>query len=150
MRPLTIPLLLALVLATACGNSTIDGETRGEAAETVPGRWYTRAQVDAGLPLYRANCASCHGVDGSATEDWRKTDANGNYPPPPLNGTAHTWHHPLEVLTETIALGGAPYDGLMPAFGHVIDPEGQLAIVAYIQSWWTDEVYARWDEINSR
>ena len=140
---------MLLVLVSACRNST-PPEEAGAAGEPVPGRWYTQAQVDAGRPLYRANCASCHGVDGSATDDWRKTDANGNYPPPPLNGSAHTWHHPLEVLTETIELGGAPYDGLMPAFGHVIDADGRLAIVAYSQSWWSDEIYVRWSDIDSR
>ena len=92
----------------------------------------------------------CHGVDGSATEDWRTVDANGNFPPPPLNGSAHTWHHPLEVLTDTIANGGAQYGGIMPGFSAVIDDEQSLAIVAYIQSWWSDDIYDRWAEIDGR
>lgn len=131
------------VLLAACGES-------GVAPQTFPGRWYTEAKVEAGEPLYQTYCASCHGADGSATPDWRITDENGNYPPPPLNGTAHTWHHPMEVLTETIEKGGGQYGGLMPGFGQVIDADGRLAIVAYIQSWWPDEIYARWDDINSR
>ena len=121
-----------------------------EAAEPVPGRWYTGAQVAAGEPLYRMHCASCHGADGSATADWRTLDANGNYPPPPLNGTAHTWHHPLVQLVDTIDKGGAQYGGVMPGFGALLDPEQRVAIVAYIQSWWTDEIYAKWARIDER
>lgn len=138
----TLPTLAALIL-TACDGST-------PAADTVPGRWYTEQQVADGEPLYQAHCAVCHGSDGSATPDWRTTDANGNYPPPPLNGTAHTWHHPLDVLTETIAVGGSQYGGLMPGFGQAIEAEGRLAVIAYIQAWWPDEIYARWAEIDAR
>ena len=120
------------------------------AADTVPGRWYTSTQATLGEPLYQTHCAACHGADGSATADWRKTDENGNYPPPPLNGTAHTWHHPLEVLDDTIANGGAQYGGLMPGFAALLDAEERLAIVAYIQSWWSDDIYARWAKIDGR
>ncbi len=145
--------LAALALATGCGPQSAPAGSAVVAAPDpppVPGRWYTEAQIAAGEPLYQTHCAACHGADGSATPDWRKTDANGNFPPPPLNGTAHTWHHPLVVLTDTIEKGGAQYGGLMPGFGQVIDADGRLAIVAYIQSWWTDDIYARWDEIDRR
>ena len=133
------------MLAAACNNSTTETDAR-----PVPGRWYTEAQVAAGQPLYQTHCAACHGADGSATADWRTTDPNGNYPPPPLNGSAHTWHHPLTVLTDTIAEGGAQYGGLMPGFAAVLDESERLAVVAYIQSWWSDEIYARWADINAR
>ena len=75
-----------------------------EPAETlVGGRWYTHEQVSRGKPLFAQHCAVCHGEWGQGlAEDWRKTDASGHYPPPPLNGTAHTWHHPTEVLLRTI------------------------------------------------
>jgi mono/diheme cytochrome c family protein len=120
------------------------------APDTLPGRWYTAAQVAAGAPLYQAYCAQCHGEDGSATADWRTLDENGNYPPPPLNGTAHTWHHPLEVLTATIASGGAEFGGVMPGFDAVLDESDRLAVVAWIQSEWSDEIYRRWEEIDTR
>ena len=61
-------------------------------------RWYNDEQVARGAPLFRANCAACHGQNAEATPNWKQTDANGNYPPPPLNGTAHTWHHDLDLL----------------------------------------------------
>ena len=134
-----LPILVATV--TACAEP---------APETVPGRWYTAGQVEAGRPLYETYCASCHAADGSATPDWRTPGPDGHYPPPPLNGTAHTWHHPLAVLDDTIAEGGSAFGGVMPGFGAVLDRDDRLAIIARIQSWWNDALYARWTEIQSR
>ena len=116
----------------------------------MPGRWYTDSQVSSGEALYQTHCASCHGADGSATAEWRTPGADGHYPPPPLNGSAHTWHHPLDVLTDTIANGGGAYGGVMPGFGAALDYDQRLAIVAWIQSLWSDEIYARWAEIDAR
>ena len=117
----------------------------------VKGRWYTHEQVSRGKPLFAQHCAVCHGEFGQGlAEDWRKTDANGNYPPPPLNGTAHTWHHPTEVLLGTIQNGGVPLGGVMPPFAAVLDEDQSLDVIAYIQSLWTDVVYARWLEIDRR
>ena len=117
----------------------------------VEGRWYTHEQVSRGMPLFAQHCAVCHGEFGQGlAEDWRKTDANGNYPPPPLNGTAHTWHHPTEVLLRTIEIGGVPLGGVMPAFDTLLDEKQSLEIIAYFQSLWTDEIYGRWLEIERR
>ena len=126
--------------------------TPEETAETpVEGRWYTHEKVSRGKPLFAQHCAACHGELGQGlVEDWRKTDADGNYPPPPLNGTAHTWHHPTEVLLRTIENGGVPLGGTMPAFGGVIDEQQALDIIAYFQSLWTDDIYGRWVEIDDR
>lgn len=120
------------------------------APETVPGRWYTEAQVAAGEPLYQTYCAVCHAADGSATAEWRTPLPDGNYPPPPLNGTAHTWHHPLEVLDSTIANGGAEFGGVMPGFGAALDEADRMAIIAWFQSLWSDDIYARWEAIELR
>ena len=118
--------------------------------DTVPGRWYTTAQVEAGAPLYQAYCAQCHAADGSATDDWRTPGPDGHYPPPPLNGTAHTWHHPLDVLDSTIVRGGAEFGGVMPGFGAALDEADRLAIIAWIQSLWSDDIYRRWADIDGR
>ena len=140
MRAPTIITTLCLLLG---GASAI-------AEEPVAGRWYTESQIREGEPLYQSHCAVCHAADGSATAEWRTLDANGNYPPPPLNGTAHTWHHPLDQLVDTIDKGGAPFGGVMPGFGALLNRAQSVAIVAYIQSWWTDDIYARWAEIDER
>jgi hypothetical protein len=83
----------------------------------------------------------CHAADGSAAAEWRTVDADGNYPPPPLNGIAHTWHHPIDVLDSTIVSGGVEFGGLMPGFGQVLGENDRLAIIAWFQSLWNDDIY---------
>ncbi len=134
--------LVAGVLA-GCSNET-------PKVDTIPGRWYSAEQVEQGRALYAENCQSCHGGAAAGTSDWRKTDASGNYPPPPLNGTAHTWHHPMPILERTIADGGIPLGGVMPGFSDKLSQEESRATIAYFQSLWPEEIYLRWQEINNR
>jgi len=136
-------LFVLLFLVAACSGNAPD-------QENVPGRWYTVAQVESGAALYQMHCAACHAADGSATEEWRTPDADGNYPPPPLNGTAHTWHHPLEVLDNTIANGGIAFGGVMPGFADALSSDDRMAIIAWFQSLWPDDIYERWQAIDER
>ena len=115
-------LFVLLFLLAACSGNTPE-------SETVAGRWYTEAQVRVGESLYQTHCASCHAADGSATAEWRTPDSAGIYPPPPLNGTAHTWHHPIDVLDHTIANGGIAFGGAMPGFAAVLGGEDRMAII---------------------
>jgi mono/diheme cytochrome c family protein len=135
--------MIAVTMLAACG-------TEDPAGPTVPGRWYTPAQVDAGRESFEKHCAVCHGTDGSATSEWRTVGPEGHYPPPPLNGTAHTWHHPLAALDRTIRNGGVEFGGAMPGFAAILDEDERLSVIAYIQTWWTNEIYASWEEINGR
>jgi thiol:disulfide interchange protein DsbC len=112
------------------------------AAET--NRWYSDKQVAAGNRLYQQNCAACHGQNAEATPDWKTTDARGNYPPPPLNGSAHAWHHDLDLLRRTIREGGAKLGGQMPAFENRLNAEEIDSVIAFFQSQWPDEIYQRW------
>lgn len=110
-------------------------------------RWYNDAQVQRGAALFASNCASCHGAKAQGlAEDWRKTDADGNYPPPPLNGSAHAWHHPMKVLRMTIQNGGARFGGKMPPFADKLKPDEIDAIIAWFQNHWSDEIYQTWLE----
>ena len=133
----------ALFMLAACSSGDPD-------APTIAGRWYTQSQVDTGQRLYDVNCSVCHGNDGSATADWRTPDADGKYPPPPLNGSAHTWHHSLALLNYTIENGGAEFDGMMPGFAGVLNEDQRLSIIAYLQEWWPDDIYAQWVIIDAR
>ncbi len=107
-------------------------------------RWYTAEQVVQGEKLFAQNCAACHGKNAEATSEWRKTDDSGNYPPPPLNGTAHAWHHPLSVLRETIQQGGVPLGGVMPGFSDKLSVQETDTVIAWFQSLWPDELYQAW------
>ena len=121
-----------------------------EGGWTVPGRWYTATQVEQGREIFQAHCAVCHGSTAEGTEEWWVPEDDGLYPPPPLNGTAHAWHHPLEELLRYIEQGGIPLGGKMPGFGEALDENQRRASVAYFQSFWPDEIYRRWIEIQQR
>lgn len=113
-------------------------------------RWYAPAQAAAGGKIYAVHCVSCHGINGAGDANWRRRGADGKFPPPPLNGTAHTWHHPLAALRRTIVQGGAPFGGAMPAFGGKLDAAERDAVIAHFQSFWTDEIYRAWAEIDKK
>ncbi|MCP5429033.1 MAG: cytochrome c [Chromatiaceae bacterium] len=135
----------------ACEQSQEDAKARwtdsaAPAGAPVQPRWYAQEQVAAGASLYRENCASCHKENAEGTPDWKTPDVNGKLPPPPLNGTAHAWHHPLEVLRTVVRRGGAPVGGSMPAFADKLDQAQIDAILAWVQSHWSDEIYAIWKE----
>lgn len=111
-------------------------------------RWYSGEQVASGAKLYANQCAACHKANAEGIEEWKKTDSNGKYPPPPLNGTAHTWHHSIKVLSDTIRDGGIKLGGVMPAFKDKLDIQQRLDVIAFFQSKWEDKVYSAWQERN--
>ena len=109
-------------------------------------RWFNQGIVNYGDQLFQQNCAVCHGSNAEATSEWKKTDANGNYPPPPLNGSAHAWHHSIPQLARSIKEGGVKLGGQMPAFADKLSDQDVLAVIAYFQSKWPDEVYDVWHQ----
>lgn len=99
-----------------------------------------------GAKLFRLNCAGCHGPLGQGAPDWNKPDANGKYPPPPLNGNGHTWHHSTRVLKDIINNGTARLGGNMPAWkGKLSDTEVD-AILEWIKAQWPDNIYWAWSQ----
>lgn len=109
-------------------------------------RWYSQKQIDDGAAIFISNCASCHGTTGQGLEkDWKKPLADGSYPAPPLNGSAHTWHHPLKILKRTIRDGGIPLGGKMPPFKDELSNEEIDAALAFIQDQWNDKIYSAWE-----
>lgn len=111
-------------------------------------RWYSTEQVAVGEDVYAGNCASCHGQNAESIPNWREKDDQGRYPPPPLNGTAHTWHHSLDILKRTVRDGGEKLGGWMPALKDVLKDEEIDAVIAYVQSLWPDEIYGIWARAN--
>ena len=111
-------------------------------------RWYTEAQINAGADTFRENCAECHGDRAQGlVKNWRTKDIDGFFPPPPLDGSAHAWHHSQSVLLQVIDNGGEVLGGKMPAFANVLSHSDKLAAIAYFQSFWSDEIFQQWDQM---
>ena len=144
MNNLRVVLLLTILsfVIVSCSESS-------DQSPTVAGRWYTKAQIPAGKELYETNCISCHGINGRGTvRNWQQPLEDGSYPPPPLNGTAHSWHHPKKALAHTINNGGLALGGKMPGFNDKFNDNQVDALVAYIQSLWPDDIYKNWESRN--
>lgn len=129
-------IVLVILILQACSN-----DTNVNHRDSVTQRWYTTAQVEQGEELFIDNCASCHGRKAQATKSWRVADKNGSYPAPPLNGTAHAWHHPLNMLKNTIENGT---NGGMPAWKGKLNKVQIEATIAWMESHWPDPIYEAW------
>lgn len=121
---------LSLVLAISCG-STDNADAPSNPSD----------QTDRGQSLYTANCAVCHGDNGEGQPFWNTKKADGTLPPPPLNGSGHTWHHGDGTLYKQIALGGDYLDlpgfkSGMPAFEDILTHQEIIDILAYVKSLW--------------
>jgi mono/diheme cytochrome c family protein len=146
--------MMTALLLSSCGQD--EGSVQQESLKTIEqvtldaqpftNRWYTQSQLAQGKAIYDKNCASCHGQNAESIPNWKQPDDLGNYPPPPLNGTAHAWHHPLSVLDMVIKEGGKPVGGVMPAWGDVLSFEQRMSVIASFQSYWSDEIYTMWLE----
>jgi len=110
----------------------------------VNGRWYKQSHVTQGKAIFKDNCAACHGSNGQSIFGWKERLADGSFPPPPLNGSAHSWHHPLSQLLGTIKAGGIARGGKMPSFKDQLSDEEIVSAAAYFQNFWSDDIYQAW------
>ena len=133
-------LVTSLILAASASASASDNTATTSAQNE---------QIAQGTQIFEANCQLCHGVEAAGlVKDWQKPDAEGKYPAPPLNGTAHAWHHDMKTLLSTINRGGIPLGGSMPAFKDILAEEEKVAVLIYIQSLWPEELYQVWKDRN--
>ena len=141
-------LIGSMVLISGCGESIAPGAMPGKQHDgsqtAMAQRNFDAAQIERGAIVYQANCVSCHGKNGEATPDWRKPGEDGKYPPPPLDGTAHAWHHSTEVLKKTILKGTPPEFGSMPAWEGKLTEQQVEDVIVWIKSLWPDEIYDIW------
>jgi len=149
--PPILAVLLAGLLLSACdkasepavGQSPLVEDNSADAAPL--DRKLDSAQIARGHAIYEKNCMECHGAEGKGQPgDWRIRDAEGKYPPPPLDDSAHAWHHPTAVLLEAIRDGSPGGEGNMPAWKGKLSEQEMQDTVVYIKSLWTDPVYRLW------
>ncbi len=139
-----LTLLSACLLLLACEEESLISSS----ADPATGRWYSAELQAQGRAVFAQNCASCHGNNAQGlADDWRARQADGSFPPPPLNGSAHAWHHPLSVLRQVVDEGGTALGGQMPGFAGQLSEEEKLAAIAFFQSYWSDEIYAQWQQM---
>lgn len=125
---------LGLCLLAACGDPQAPGAPPGFDPQTVA----------RGATLYKRHCAACHGANAEGAPEWYKADADGRFPPPPLDGSGHAWHHPREALKQTIREGTARLGGNMPAWRGKLSDRDIEAVILWFQSLWPAELYRNW------
>lgn len=52
----------------------------------------------------------------------------------------------VSAMRFTVKRGGAAYGGVMPSFSDKLDDQAIDAVLAWVQSHWSDEIYVLWSE----
>jgi mono/diheme cytochrome c family protein len=143
MKHRLLPLIVTALLA-ACG------ESQAPAGPPAAGRITDPAIIARGAQIFGKNCASCHGDRAQGAFRWEHPGADGRYPPPPLDGSAHAWHHPQAALEQVIRSGTQAQGGNMPAWGGKLKDADIRAVIAWFQSLWPDPIYAAWVDMDRR
>ncbi|WP_166668754.1 c-type cytochrome [Thiohalophilus thiocyanatoxydans] len=129
---------------SASSNSQPQATQSASTEADIPPRNQDMQQILRGGRIYQQNCATCHGKLAQGAENWRQRDEEGKFPPPPLDGSAHTWHHPTAQLIEVIKNGTLDRGGNMPAWKDQLSEQDIVDVLAWIKAQWPDEIYARW------
>lgn len=160
-----VTMITAGLLLAGCGkqddkpasSTATSAQTQAQAKSSIPTlqpqavpRSIDMAQLARGGNLFQKNCAACHGSNAEGAPNWQKPGPDGKYPPPPLNGTAHAWHHPMEALKRTIRDGTLKLGGNMPAWGDKLSVQDMEDVIAWFQAKWPDELYAAWYHADQR
>jgi mono/diheme cytochrome c family protein len=140
--------MLTLACVLSVGRVIAQSSTAADAAPVE--RWYSPEQVARGAPVYAENCAVCHGQNGEGTKNWRQRTDDGKFPPPPIDGTGHAWHHPFKVLAAQIKFGTPGGLGSMPRFADKLNDKQIIEAIAWFQNKWPDKAYAAWAELEVR
>ncbi len=91
-----------------------------------------------GRALYNDKCASCHGINGQG--QMPNPLAAGQAPP--HDDTGHTWHHSDQLNFRTVWFG-RNIMGNMPGFQTQMTIDDVILVLAYIKTWWQDDMLAR-------
>lgn len=138
------------LLLQACGDEVASQPGHAADSAKVYPRQQDPLQLARGSVLYQQHCAACHGAQAEGAPGWYRPDAQGQNPPPPLNGTGHAWHHPLPVLRRTIAEGTAILGGNMPAWKGTLSTQEIDDVIAWFQAKWPEPLFQAWARNNAR
>lgn len=141
--------ILAAVAILVAGCATEPADTTGNPAAVPAPADLPRLdpiRVEQGAEMYRAFCATCHGIDLAGSPDWKVPNPDGSLTPPPQDSTGHTWHHSDQVLIDLIAKGSDFAQSRMPTFGDTLSESDILAILEYLKSNWGEQERAyQWE-----
>lgn len=145
MKKPTLKILAVLFAGLTLAACEQADDSAASADSAPPNRYQDVHQIARGQAVYVQHCLACHGAEGKGPSgDWRIRDAAGRFPPPPLDDSAHAWHHPTAVLLDVIREGSPGGQGNMPAWKDRLSEQQMQDVVAYIKSLWSDEVYQLW------
>ena len=121
-------------------------------AQFSPSVDYSDARVVAmGEGLYATNCQACHGPQAKGESPFNIMGGrklNGDYWAPALNGTAHAWHHPPDMLFSIVKKGSPAPDSRMRGWQGRMTDEEIHSVLAYVKSLWPEELRFRYDKAN--
>lgn len=137
-----VVLVVLMVMLVGCDSAVQSG------AVTIPAppRNMDPAVLAEGKRVYDQHCKRCHLADGAGSKNWQVQGPDGKYPAPPLNGTAHTWHHPKVVLVNVIKDGSPGGMGNMPPLRDKLSDQDVEAVITWFQSLWSEQAYQAWYE----
>lgn len=153
-RPHKISMLLFIAVSlVACDQPSSTPVTGGTSVQVAQAGTTPRPKKDfaafmQGGSLFRKNCAQCHGNLAQGGPNWRQANSKGKMPPPPLNGTGHTWHHSKTALAQTIRNGTLHIGGSMPPWRSTMTDKEIDMTIDWFQSRWSDEIYKAWQTRN--
>ncbi len=144
-------MLTALTLGLAVTACDRGAGTPMTASSTPQARVSDPELLALGKQVFMDNCARCHGRRAEGAPDWRTPNAQGHYPPPPLDGSGHAWHHPKTMLRQVIREGSPPGpQARMPAWKDRLSEREIQAVIAWFQSLWPEQVYQAWQQMDRR
>lgn len=143
MRLISAALLLIVVFfITACSKSgdssaatPASGVSSSSGEEDLPP--LDKEKIARGQAIYEKYCINCHGKNGVGENpsNPKALDEQGNYLAPPLDGSAHAWHHTDDDLAEFIA-NGSPQNKRMKAWKETLTTAEIRDVIEYIKSLW--------------
>ncbi|MCW8988112.1 MAG: cytochrome c [Gammaproteobacteria bacterium] len=145
---LTLLALLVLISCSEDNEQVLVISPAKEPEQKLIQREINPKEYSYGQQLFLKNCAVCHGKHAEGGKNWRKLGKDRKFPPPPLNGTGHAWHHSTEVLVDIIKNGTINDGGNMPAWKNKLSDLEIEAILAFLKSHWPDEIYKTWYDVH--